>query len=33
VAIPVSAVTGVDGGITLNITKEQVQNLPDLSVS
>lgn len=28
VAIPISAVTWVDDGIRLNITKEQVQNLP-----
>jgi hypothetical protein len=28
VAIPVSAVTGVDLGIRLNITKQQVENLP-----
>ena len=28
VAIPVSAVTGVDAGVRLNITKEQVGNLP-----
>jgi sporulation protein YlmC with PRC-barrel domain len=28
VAIPVSAVTGVDEGIRLNITKQQVENLP-----
>lgn len=28
VAIPVSAVTGVEEGIRLNITKEQVENLP-----
>lgn len=27
VAIPVSAVTGVDAGVRLNITKEQVGNL------
>ena len=28
VAIPVSAVTGYDGGIRLNITKKQVAELP-----
>jgi hypothetical protein len=28
VAIPVSAVTGVEDGIRLNITKQQVENLP-----
>ena len=28
VAIPVNAVTGVDDGIRLNITKQQVENLP-----
>ena len=28
VAIPISAVTGVDDGIRLNLTKEQVGNLP-----
>jgi hypothetical protein len=28
VAIPVSAVTGIDAGVRLNITKEQVGNLP-----
>jgi len=28
VAIPISAVTGVDDGIRLNITKQQVQDLP-----
>jgi sporulation protein YlmC with PRC-barrel domain len=28
VAIPLSAVTGVDDGIRLNITKQQVENLP-----
>ena len=28
VAIPVSAVTGVDAGVRLNITTEQVANLP-----
>ncbi len=28
VAIPVSAVTGVQNGIRLNITKQQVEDLP-----
>ena len=28
VAIPISAVTGVDAGIRLNLTKEQIRNLP-----
>jgi hypothetical protein len=28
VAIPISAVTGVDAGIRLNLTKEQVGELP-----
>jgi len=28
VAIPISAVTGVDAGIRLNLTKEQVAELP-----
>jgi hypothetical protein len=28
VAIPVSAVTGIQDGIRLNITKQQVENLP-----
>ena len=28
VAIPISAVTGVDDGIRLNITKKQVEELP-----
>jgi sporulation protein YlmC with PRC-barrel domain len=31
VAIPVSAVSSVDGGIRLNITKKQVEDLPPLS--
>ena len=31
VAIPVSAVTGVQNGIRLNITKQQVENLPPAS--
>jgi sporulation protein YlmC with PRC-barrel domain len=33
VAIPISAVTGVDGEISLNLTKEQVQQLPPLNIS
>jgi hypothetical protein len=28
VAIPVSAVTGMDDGIRLNLTKKQVEDLP-----
>jgi len=28
VAIPISAVTGYDGGIRLNITKQQIAELP-----
>jgi sporulation protein YlmC with PRC-barrel domain len=32
VAIPISAVTGVDDGIRLSITKQQVQDLPPVSV-
>jgi sporulation protein YlmC with PRC-barrel domain len=31
VAIPMSAVTGFDGGIRLNITKKQVEELPPVS--
>ena len=31
VAIPISAVTGVDAGIRLNLTKEQVGELPPVS--
>jgi hypothetical protein len=31
VAIPLSAVTGVDEGIRLNITKQQVENLPPVA--
>ena len=31
VAIPMSAVTGVDSGIRLNITKKQVEDLPPVS--
>ena len=32
VAIPISAVTGVDDGIRLSITKQQVQDLPPVDV-
>ncbi len=32
VAIPIGAVTGVDDGIRLNITKQQVQDLPPVDV-
>ena len=32
VAIPVSAVTAVEGGIRLNITKQQVENLPPVAI-
>jgi len=32
VAIPVSAVTGVEDGIRLNITKQQVENLPPADI-
>jgi sporulation protein YlmC with PRC-barrel domain len=32
VAIPIGAVTGVDDGIRLNITKQQVENLPPADV-
>ena len=32
VAIPMSAVTGVDDGIRLNLTKQQVQDLPPVDV-
>ena len=32
VAIPLSAVTGVDDGIRLNLTKQQVENLPPVDV-
>jgi sporulation protein YlmC with PRC-barrel domain len=32
VAIPISAVTGVDDGIRLNITKQQVQDLPRVDI-
>jgi hypothetical protein len=31
VAIPISAVTGFDGGIQLNLTKKQVEELPPVS--
>jgi sporulation protein YlmC with PRC-barrel domain len=32
VAIPISAVTGVDDGIQLNLTKQQVQDLPPVDI-
>ncbi len=32
VAIPISAVTGVEGGICLNITKHEVQDLPPVDI-
>jgi len=32
VAIPISAVTGIDDGIRLNITKHQVQDLPPVDI-
>jgi sporulation protein YlmC with PRC-barrel domain len=32
VAIPINAVTGVDSGIRLNITKQEVQELPPVDV-
>jgi hypothetical protein len=32
VAIPITAVTGVDDGIRLNITKQQVENLPPVDI-
>ena len=32
VAIPISAVTGVDDGIRLNLTKHQVKDLPAVDV-
>jgi hypothetical protein len=32
VAIPIGAVTGVDDGIRLNITKQEVQELPAVDV-
>ncbi len=32
VAIPISAVTGVDDGIRLNLTKQQVQDLPPVDI-
>ena len=31
-AVPVSAVTGVDDGIRLNITKQQVPDLPPVDI-
>lgn len=33
VAIPIGAVTGVDEGIRLNLTKQEVQNLPPVDVN
>jgi hypothetical protein len=33
VAIPIGAVVGVDDGIRLNITKQQVQDLPPVDVN
>jgi hypothetical protein len=32
VAIPISAVTGIEDGIRLNITKQQVENLPPVDI-
>jgi len=32
VSIPISAVTGVQDGIRLNITKQQVENLPPVDI-
>jgi hypothetical protein len=32
VAIPIGAVTGVEDGIRLNITKHQVENLPPVDI-
>jgi hypothetical protein len=32
VAIPIGAVTGVDDGIRLNLTKQQVQDLPPVDI-
>jgi hypothetical protein len=32
VAIPISAVTGVFDGVQLNITKQQVQDLPPVGI-
>lgn len=32
IAIPVSAVTGIDAGVRLNITKPQVDNLPPVRI-
>jgi sporulation protein YlmC with PRC-barrel domain len=32
VAIPITAVTGIDDGIRLSITKQQVQDLPPVDV-
>jgi sporulation protein YlmC with PRC-barrel domain len=33
VAIPISAVTGIDDGIRLDITKQEVQDLPPVDVN
>ena len=33
VAIPIGAVTGIDDGIRLNITKQQVQDLPPVDIN
>lgn len=33
VAIPISAVTGVDDGIVLNISKQQIQDLPPVDIA
>ena len=32
VAIPISAVTGVEAGIRLNISKQQVESLPSVAI-
>jgi sporulation protein YlmC with PRC-barrel domain len=32
VAIPIGAVTGIDDGIRLNLTKQQVQDLPPVDI-
>jgi hypothetical protein len=33
VAIPISAVTGIDGGIQLSITEQTVQDLPPVDIN
>jgi len=33
VAIPISAVTGADDGIGLNLTKDQVRDLPPVDIN